>query len=30
MELQAIYFNQIKDKKKLYETRIYDKKKTNN
>ena len=26
MELQSIYFNQIKDKKKLYETRIYDKK----
>jgi ASC-1-like (ASCH) protein len=26
MELQPIYFNQIKDKKKLYETRIYDKK----
>ena len=26
MQLDSIYFNQIKQKKKLYETRIYDKK----
>ena len=26
MHLESIYFNQIKEKKKIYETRIYDKK----
>ena len=26
MHLESIYFNQIKERKKLYETRIYDKK----